>query len=176
MKMIDENYLICYLLQFLYVFIYYLFSKIWCLERRLIAFSGSVCKLMLCYFVQFVPDLVNHKYNISVFWIKFTGFQYSCSVPLFYRVSNVALEYRSCLSSWETLSWQLTPESPFQEFSFTILPLRTKEMGVLHFVQNFLFVLLAYMELAATYLTFANFFCIRIQSFRQNLFTATYSW
>ena len=50
--------------------------------------------------------------------------------------------------------------------SFAALPLRTKEVDIPYFVQNFLLALLAYMESTATHLTltFMSFCCIRIQS------------
>lgn len=53
--------------------------------------------------------------------------------------------------------------------SFAALPLRTKEMDIPYFVQNFLLALLAYMESAATHLTLTliSFCCTRIQSLRR---------
>ena len=56
-----------------------------------------------------------------------------------------------------------------KDSSFDALPLRTKEVDIPYFVQNFLLALLAYMESAATHLTltFMSFYCIRMQSFRR---------
>ena len=50
--------------------------------------------------------------------------------------------------------------------SFAAFPLRTNEVDIPYFVQNFLLALLAYMESAATHLTltFMSFCCIRMQS------------
>ena len=53
--------------------------------------------------------------------------------------------------------------------SLAALPLRTKDVDIPYFVQNFLLALLAYMESAATHLTltFISFCCMRIQSFKR---------
>ena len=56
-----------------------------------------------------------------------------------------------------------------KDSSFAALPLRTKEVDILYFVQYFLLALLAYMESpdAHVTLTFMNFCYIRIQFFRR---------
>ena len=56
-----------------------------------------------------------------------------------------------------------------KDSSLPALPLRTKEVDIPYFVQNFLLALLAYMESAATHLTltFMSFCCMRMQSFRR---------
>ena len=76
---------------------------------------------------------------------------------------------------WETLTGvALSAESSLlstflKGSSFAALPLRTKEVDIPYFVQNFLLALLAYMESAATHLTLTimSFCCMRMQSFRR---------
>lgn len=54
----------------------------------------------------------------------------------------------------------------FKGLSLAALLLRTKDVEISYFVQNFLLSLIAYMESVATHLTltFMSFCCIRIQS------------
>ena len=56
-----------------------------------------------------------------------------------------------------------------KDSSLTTLSLRTKEMEITYFVQNFLLALLVYMESVPMHLTltFMSFCCMRIQSFRR---------
>ena len=56
-----------------------------------------------------------------------------------------------------------------KDSSLAALPLRTKDVDIPYFVQNFLLALLAYMESAATHLTLTcmSFCCMRMQSFRR---------
>ena len=60
---------------------------------------------------------------------------------------------------------RLLPSTFLKNSSLAALPLRTKDVDIPYFIQNFLLALLAYMELAATHLTltFISFCCIRIQ-------------
>ena len=70
-------------------------------------------------------------------------------------------------SSRVALSFESSLLSTFlKDSSLAALPLRTKDVDIPYFVQNFLLALLAYIESAATHLTltFISFCCIRIQS------------
>ncbi len=64
---------------------------------------------------------------------------------------------------------EFTSENLSQGFILGRPSLRTKDVDIPYFVQNFLLALLAYMESAATHLTltFMSFCCMRIQSFRR---------
>ena len=73
-------------------------------------------------------------------------------------------------SSRVALSFESSLLSTFLKgSSLAALPLRTKDVDIPYFVQNFLLALLAYMESAATHLTltFISFCCIQIQSFKR---------
>ena len=73
-------------------------------------------------------------------------------------------------SSRVALSFESSLLSTFLKgSSWAALPLRTKDVDIPYFVQNFLLALLAYMESAATHLTltFISFCYIRIQSFKR---------
>ena len=132
--------------------------------------SDSVSKIISCCFSCFVSDFFYYQYwhLPYVFQRKSTVFPSSCFWPLSLRASNVAFECRSFLQA--VLPFLLKSSSLLSTFlkgsSLAALPLRTKDVDIPYFVQNFLLALLAYMESAATHLTltFISFCCIRIDS------------
>ncbi len=108
---------------------------------------------MSCRFIRPVPDFIYHQYGICRMYSKrkSIGFPSSCSVPLSLRVSNAASVCRSCLQvGWPFLFDSSLLRTFLKDSSLAALPLRTKDVDIPYFVQNFLLALLAYMESAAT--------------------------
>ena len=123
--------------------------------------SDSFSKLISCCFHRSVPDLFNHQYGICRMYSEENPQDFRLPVPCLYPCERVML-----LLSTEA---PFKPGGPFFESSllstflkgsfFAALPLRTKDVDIPYFVQNFLLALLAYMESVATHLTltFINF-------------------
>ena len=115
--------------------------------------SDSVSKIISCSFSCFVPDFFYHQYGICRMYSKENPQYFRLPVSGFYPGERVMLFLSTFLNN----------------SSFAALPLRTKEVDIPYFVQNFLLALLAYMESAATHLTLTliSFCCTRIQSLRR---------
>ena len=151
MKMIGYAHFICHSYCYFSVLSHIILSdRIWRSGRSLMTSSDSVSKIISCSFSCFVPDFFYHQYGICRMYSKENPQYFRLPVSGFYPGERVMLFLSTFLNN----------------SSFAALPLRTKEVDIPYFVQNFLLALLAYMEPAATHLTltFMSFCCIRIQS------------
>ncbi len=89
MKVIVHNHFICHFSCNFSVFSRIILSgNTWCSERSQMTSSDSICKIMLCRFIQSILDLVYHQYGICRMYPKKI---HSISVFLF-RVFILASE------------------------------------------------------------------------------------
>ena len=139
-------------------------------ERSLMTSSDSVSKIISCCFSCFVSDFSIISMAFAVCIPKKIH-----SISVFLFLAFILRERVMLLLSAEA---SFKPCCPFFESSLlttflkgsslAALPLRTKDVDIPYFVQNFLLALLAYMESAATHLTlYIHKLCIRIQSFKR---------
>ena len=126
---------------------------------------------MSCRFDCSVSDLVYHQYGICCMYSEENPQYFGLPVPCLYPCKQVVLLLctEASFKPGGSFFREFISENLFQGFIPGALPLRTKEVDIPYFVQNFLLTLLAYMESAATYLTlaFMSFCCMRMQSFRR---------
>ena len=173
MKMIEYNHFICHYYCHFFVYSHILLSgKTWSSGRSLLTSSDSFSKLISCSFPRSVPDPVYHQYGICRMYSEENPQDFRLSVPCLYPCERVVL-FLSTEASFKPggpFFWEFASKPPSSKAhlgppfpcaqrmwilkgsSLAALPLRTKDVDIPYFVQNFLLALLAYMGSAATHL------------------------
>lgn len=116
--------------------------------------------------------MISHNLFLCHFYCIFSCFltySYPSSGRSLMTSSDSANNIISLCSNRSVLDFVNHQYDIFQGLIPDALPLRTKEVEIPYFVQNFLLTLLEYMESVATHLTltFISSCCMRIQSFRR---------